>query len=153
MRYRLSLRLILLLHVAMMAPISIVYGGIDGGMWIPPALYAAGALSMWLFSLPGAKRGIISDAWGFYHMAKMFGRHGLENAGHARRADWDRYGRHSRVVVHAMGLIVTVMFATTGKIGSDWFWQTILLSTSFAIGVETGAAIFKSGDTQKERAR
>lgn len=53
---------------------------------------------------------------------------------------------------HTMALIVTVMFATTGKIRGDWFRQTILLGASFVVVVETGVANFNSGVPQMERA-
>jgi len=149
MRYRLSGGVILLLHFFVMTPISVAYGRIDGGAWLPPALYAIGALSMWMFSLPGAKRGLISSVWRHSHQLKMFRQHGFRDMGHARREDWDRYGRSSRVVVHVIGLFVTLSFMAMSTAGGDFFWQSILLGASFALGVEAGFLFFKSGDVHR----
>jgi hypothetical protein len=151
MRYRLSGSVILLLHFFVMTPISVAFGRIDGGTWLPPVLYVAGALSMWIFSLPGAKRRLISDTWSYFHQAKMFNQHGFRNMGHARRRDWDRHGRTSRVFVHVMGLIVTVISMSWTEAGSDLFWQSLFLGASFAIGNEAGFLFFKSGDTPDGR--
>ncbi|KRG83876.1 hypothetical protein ABB34_10695 [Stenotrophomonas daejeonensis] len=151
MRYRLSGGVILLLHFFVMAPISVTYGRIDGWAWLPPALYAIGALSMWMFSLPGAKRGLISSTWRHFYLFKMFHQHGFRDMGHARRGDWDRYGRSSRIVVHAIGLLLTLSVMAMSNAGSDLFWQSLLLGASFALGIEAGFLFFKSGDARRGR--
>ncbi|KRG44290.1 hypothetical protein ARC78_05740 [Stenotrophomonas pictorum JCM 9942] len=151
MRYRLSGKLILFLHVVAMVPISIAYGAIDGGTWLPPILYVGAMICMWGLTLPGAKRGLVFEVLGFYYQFKMFRENGFKHFGHARREDWDRYGRTSRVLLHALALITILAFMSGGKIGSDWFWQCALLGTSFAIGIESGTVIFRSGEAPRRR--
>jgi hypothetical protein len=149
--YRLSGRLTFALHLCVLAVISPVYASIDGGLWWPPATYLAGAIMLWIASTPGAKRRLLSQEWGMWHHLRMVARHGTANEGHPDRATWDRYGRHSRYFLHALCIFLVGVIACQQGFRGGFFWQTLLMGASFALGVEIGFLAFKDGDEAEWR--
>jgi len=141
MRYRLSGKAQLVVHLMVMPLMCLAFADTGGIAWIPLVLYGIGAFLLWFGSMPGGAGWFLGRTSG---LTRALHEHGSEHGGHARRRDWDRRGRRARWALHLLALAFAVVSIV--RMDAQVIWPVVLLGTSFAMGVEIGFAAFRTGD-------
>ncbi|WP_342315179.1 hypothetical protein [Lysobacter sp. FW306-1B-D06B] len=146
MGYRLSGKVVFVLHLMALALISAAFTNIGGSGWLPPVLWLIAAWLQWMLTTPGAMRDIVGGRRMRLH--RNVEQNGWEHWGHARRRDWDRKGRQSRIFLH-IGCFAIALFFFAQDHGTRW--GAALLATAFSLGVEIGFRAFMTGDASQWR--